>query len=151
MCTANEGLVRIQYKCLVPIYVFPEMKLCSLVISKTELWYSVSQFPHSCICERWCIPNFYKLLTDTWMYELGMRARRSISGNTKIGFRYSVLQNKLRSIPDFNESTYWIRKAWFPSCRLIATTIKWIFHFIIPFSWPVMLRPVGILKHEVRK
>jgi hypothetical protein len=25
--TANEGLVRIQYKCLVPIYVFSEMKL----------------------------------------------------------------------------------------------------------------------------
>jgi hypothetical protein len=35
--TANEGLVRIQYKCLVPIHVFPEIKLCSLVISKTEL------------------------------------------------------------------------------------------------------------------
>jgi hypothetical protein len=29
--------VRIQYKCLVPIYVFPEMKLCGLVISETEL------------------------------------------------------------------------------------------------------------------
>jgi hypothetical protein len=27
VCTANEGLVRIQYKCLVPIYVIPEMKL----------------------------------------------------------------------------------------------------------------------------
>jgi hypothetical protein len=26
-CTANEGPVRIQYKCLVPIYIFPEMKL----------------------------------------------------------------------------------------------------------------------------
>jgi hypothetical protein len=26
-CTANEGPVRIQYKYLVPIYVFPEMKL----------------------------------------------------------------------------------------------------------------------------
>jgi hypothetical protein len=25
--TANEGQVKIQYKCLVPIYVFPEMKL----------------------------------------------------------------------------------------------------------------------------
>ncbi len=25
--TANEGPVRIQYKCLVPIYVYPEMKL----------------------------------------------------------------------------------------------------------------------------
>jgi hypothetical protein len=35
--TANEGLVRIQYKCLVPIYIFPEMKLWSLLISKTEL------------------------------------------------------------------------------------------------------------------
>ncbi len=25
ICTANEGPVRVQYKCLVPIYVFPEM------------------------------------------------------------------------------------------------------------------------------
>jgi hypothetical protein len=31
--TANEGPLRIQYKCLVPIYVFPEMKLDGLVIS----------------------------------------------------------------------------------------------------------------------
>ena len=40
--TANEGPVRIQYKCLVPIYVFPKMKLRGLV-------------PNSCIssiCER---------------------------------------------------------------------------------------------------
>ncbi len=44
--------VRIQYKCLVPIDVFPEMKLQGLVISKTELYCSVSQFPHSCICEQ---------------------------------------------------------------------------------------------------
>jgi hypothetical protein len=36
-----EGLVRIQYKCLVPIRVFPEMKLRGLVISKTELVYNV--------------------------------------------------------------------------------------------------------------
>jgi glycerol uptake facilitator-like aquaporin len=35
--TANKGPVRIQYKCMVPIYVFPEMKLCSLVISNIEL------------------------------------------------------------------------------------------------------------------
>ncbi len=34
--TANEGPVRIQYKCLVPIYVFPEMKLCNLLISKMQ-------------------------------------------------------------------------------------------------------------------
>jgi hypothetical protein len=33
--TANEGPVRIQYKCLV--YVFPEMKLRGLFIFKTEL------------------------------------------------------------------------------------------------------------------
>jgi hypothetical protein len=32
--TANEGPVRIQYKCLVPIFVFREMKLHGLVISK---------------------------------------------------------------------------------------------------------------------
>jgi hypothetical protein len=45
LCTANEGPVRIRYKCWVPIYVFPEMKLCCLVISKTELECSVSLFP----------------------------------------------------------------------------------------------------------
>ncbi len=32
-----RAALRIQYKCLVPIYVFPEMKLRSLLISKTEL------------------------------------------------------------------------------------------------------------------
>ncbi len=39
--TANEGSTRIEYKRLVPIYVFPELKLLGFVISKTEL-YSVS-------------------------------------------------------------------------------------------------------------
>jgi hypothetical protein len=28
--TANEGPVRIQYKCLVPVYVFPERQLCNV-------------------------------------------------------------------------------------------------------------------------
>jgi hypothetical protein len=35
-------------KCLVPIYVLPEMKLHVLALSKTIF---VSQFPHSCICD----------------------------------------------------------------------------------------------------
>jgi hypothetical protein len=34
---ANEGPMRILYKCLVLIYVFPEMKLQDLAISKTVL------------------------------------------------------------------------------------------------------------------
>jgi hypothetical protein len=35
--TANKGPARIQYKFLVPIHGFPEIKLCCLIISKTEL------------------------------------------------------------------------------------------------------------------
>ncbi len=35
---ANEGPVRIQYKCQVPIYVFPEMKLRGLVISRQNYY-----------------------------------------------------------------------------------------------------------------
>ncbi len=35
--TVNDEPLRIQYKCLVSIYIFPEMKLGGLVISKTEL------------------------------------------------------------------------------------------------------------------
>jgi hypothetical protein len=31
---SNEGLARIQYKCLVPIYVFPEMKLRASLFPK---------------------------------------------------------------------------------------------------------------------
>ncbi len=51
--TANEGPVRIQYKCLVPIYVLPETKLRGLLISKQN--YNVlstnSTFKY-CNCER---------------------------------------------------------------------------------------------------
>ncbi len=40
--------MRIQYKCLVPIYVFPEMKLGSPLIFKTELYdvLSTSSYTH---------------------------------------------------------------------------------------------------------
>jgi hypothetical protein len=42
--TASEEPVRIQYKCLVPIYVFPEMKLFGLVISKQNYNVLASNF-----------------------------------------------------------------------------------------------------------
>ncbi len=42
--TANEGPVRIKYKCLVPIYVFQDMKLRDLIISIAELQCSVSKY-----------------------------------------------------------------------------------------------------------
>ncbi len=43
--TANEGPVRIQYKCLVPIYVFPEMKL--LIPSKNYNVLSPSSYTYT--------------------------------------------------------------------------------------------------------
>ncbi len=49
-CTANEGPMRIQYKCLVPVYVFPEMKLLFPKHNYNVL--SPMQFLHSYICER---------------------------------------------------------------------------------------------------
>jgi hypothetical protein len=75
--TAKEGPVRIQYKCLVAIYVFPEMKLRGLVISKTG---SVCLFCCSQIGRP--ILGIYKSLIDTLMWELGMRPRSHYSGNT---------------------------------------------------------------------
>jgi hypothetical protein len=44
-CTVSN----IQYKCLVPIYVYPEMKL---LFPKQNYKCSVSQFLHSYVCER---------------------------------------------------------------------------------------------------
>ncbi len=59
---AKEGPVSIQYKCLVSIYVFPEMKLRGLLISRTELYCSVSQFLH-----RYCIS-----LRDLYIFRIGL-------------------------------------------------------------------------------
>jgi hypothetical protein len=63
-CTANEGPVKIQCICLVPISVFPEMKLCSLVII-------VSQFVHLYIFERFLYfqdRSVTKLHPNMWTY-----------------------------------------------------------------------------------
>jgi hypothetical protein len=85
--TENEGPVRIQYKCLVPIYVFPEMKLRGLITvfpkQNNNVLSPNLEFTHSCICERFIYsldwsaffccnqigrPNqgIHKLLTDMW-------------------------------------------------------------------------------------
>ncbi len=61
-----------------------------------------SQFPHSCVCERFkysqdrsavccrklCgqIVEIFKSLTDTWMWKLGLRPRNPFSGNREMGF-----------------------------------------------------------------
>jgi hypothetical protein len=66
--TANEGPMRIQFKCLVPIYVFPEMKLCSLFISITELECSVSQFLHSSSCDRFIYFQDWSFYFDAAKY-----------------------------------------------------------------------------------
>ncbi len=42
--SANEGPVTIQYKCLLPIYVFPEMKLHGPIISKTKIMFCLPIF-----------------------------------------------------------------------------------------------------------
>ncbi len=51
--TANEGLVRIQYKSLVPIYVFPEMKLHGLVIFPKQNYNVLSPNIHIYIFPGW--------------------------------------------------------------------------------------------------
>jgi hypothetical protein len=71
--TANEGTVRIQYKTLVPIYVFLEMKLLFPKQNYNVLCPS-SKFRHSYICERFIYfqdqsaysvaGNIWKTLTD---------------------------------------------------------------------------------------
>jgi hypothetical protein len=83
---ANEGPVRIQYKCLVPIYVFPEMKLLFPKHNYDVLSISVL-FPGSVFwicCWEICgeILGIYKSHTDTSMWKLGLRPRNSQKRNT---------------------------------------------------------------------
>jgi hypothetical protein len=94
--TVNEGPVRIQYKCLVPIYVFPEMKL--LFPKQNYNVLSPSSYTHISVrdlyffprlvypfcCREICGPilGIYKSITDTWMWKLGLRPRNSQKRNT---------------------------------------------------------------------
>ncbi len=89
-CIANEGPVRIQYKCLVPIYIFPEMKL----LFPKQNYNVLSPNSHRAVCI-FCllcglILGKYKSLTDTWMWKLGLRPRNSQKWKHKWDFCCSV-------------------------------------------------------------
>ncbi len=73
---ANEGPVIIQYKCLVPNYVFPEKKLCSLAIPKQH--YNVLS------------PNSYTHISmrDLYMSILLQSNMWTYPGNIEISHRY---------------------------------------------------------------
>ncbi len=93
--TPKEGPVRIQHTCLVPIYVFPEIKLlvpnriimfCLWVPTLIYLW-EIYIFPGSvCLfcCREICGPilGIYESLTDTWLWKLGLRLHNSPKRNT---------------------------------------------------------------------
>jgi hypothetical protein len=55
------------------MYVLPEMKLCVLVISKTELYCSGSQVLHSCICEQF-IHSHHRIAHGYMNVEIGNEA-----------------------------------------------------------------------------
>ena len=95
--TSNEGPVRIQYKCLVPIYVFPEMKLLfpkhynnvlspssSTHISVRDLYISKMGLPILLQENTVCGPilGIYKSLTDTGMWKLGLKPSNFQKRNT---------------------------------------------------------------------
>jgi hypothetical protein len=105
--TANEGPERIQYKCLVPIYVFQEMKLnwpaslfqnYNVLSSNFHIHVSLSDLciprigqPIELQPNRQTNPGIYKSLTDTWMCELGWGCTVSFLGIHKSEFRYSAV------------------------------------------------------------
>jgi len=86
--TVNEGPVRIQYKWLVPIYVFQNriiMFFLPAVPALIYLW-EIYIFPGSvCLfcCMEICGPilGIYKSLSDTWMWKLWLRPRNSQKRN----------------------------------------------------------------------
>jgi hypothetical protein len=70
--TAKEGPVRIQYKCLVPIYVFPEMELLFLIQNYNVL--CPSNYTHICVRDLYIsrigLPILLQgnMWTDPWEY-----------------------------------------------------------------------------------
>jgi hypothetical protein len=114
--TANEGPVRIQYKWLVPIYVFPEMKL--LFPKQNYNVLSPYSYTHISVRDLYCIfpgsvclfcyreicgpiLGIYKSLTDTLMWKLGLKPRNSQKRNHKWDFPCSGGLSRVAVFPPF--------------------------------------------------
>jgi hypothetical protein len=86
--TANEGPVRMQYKCLVPNYVFPEIKLLfpkqnyNVLSPSSYIHISVRDLYISRIGLPFLLQGIYKSLTDTLMRKSGLRPLNSQKRNT---------------------------------------------------------------------
>ncbi len=96
--TAKEGPVRIQYKCLVPIYICPEMKLLfpkqnynvlsrssRIHISARDVLYIGISRISLLQGNIWTYPGNISL-TDTWMWKLGLKPPNSQKRITYMGF-----------------------------------------------------------------
>jgi hypothetical protein len=90
--TANEGPVRIQYECLVPIYVFPEMKLFARPrYFQNRIIMFCLQFPHHVSVSGFVYSQHRSAEDLSWEYKnckqihefrkCWNEARRFISGN----------------------------------------------------------------------
>ncbi len=97
-----KGPVRIRYKCLVTVYVFPERQLCNVQPPYFQNWiiifcltiptliylWEIYIFPGSVCCLLCCLQicgpilGIYESLTDTWMWKLRLRPRNSQKRNT---------------------------------------------------------------------
>jgi hypothetical protein len=77
--TANEGPIKIQYKCLVSIYVFPEMKLLFPKQNYNDL--SPSSYTHI-ICER------FIYFQDRSIYSAAGKYMWTNQGNIYISHRH---------------------------------------------------------------
>ncbi len=116
-CTANEGLLRIQYKCLVPIYVFQEMKL--LFPKQNFNLLSPSSYTHISVRDLYTYFQDQSAYSAAWKYvdrswEYINRSQTHEFGNWIWG----------RAIP-----TKWIHKWDFPCsvCQRMLGSNPWLF------------------------
>ncbi len=100
MYTANEGPVRIQYKCMLPIFMHSQKWNCYfqnriiifyLPVPRLIYLWDIYVFPGSVCLFCWrkicgLSLGINKSLTDTWMWKWGLRPRNSQKRGTLRGF-----------------------------------------------------------------
>jgi hypothetical protein len=132
-CTANEWPVRIQYKCLIPIYVFPVIELHGLLFPKHIMF---------------CLPIFTQYLCAIFIHIPGISLPILLQQNRQINPGEYINRSQIHECRNGNKAAHfhfweYLNRIFGAVCSLndIADILRAYFSVYNVYSVPLLPRP----------